>query len=174
MQTWTVTEGLLNICKKNATLLNQNIEVLSLYPEEITIKVISKLCSASEDNDSFELVNALTDKDVSKAIGLSRKMMMSGDNDISIIYLLATQYRFLYYVAYLTSIGKRNNEIIEIAKCSEYRLDKARQTLSKLKMNQIMNLLSQLSDIDIQTKTDYNISDSDRFELFILDLMKRV
>ena len=45
------------ICKKNATLLNQNIDVLKNYPDKITIDVIEKLCTASDDNDSFEIDN---------------------------------------------------------------------------------------------------------------------
>ena len=64
-----------SICKRNATLLNQNIEILKLYPGKIDLKAVNKLCTASDENDSFELINALTAKDVSKAIYLERKMM---------------------------------------------------------------------------------------------------
>ena len=164
---------LTNICKRSATLLHQNLEVLSLYPEKITVQAINKLCSTSDENDSFELVNALTNKQISKTISLTRKLMQSDDNAINVIYLLANQLRYLYHVAYLDSIGKKRHEIMDITGSSEYRLNKANETLSKLKMPQIMNLLSKLSEIDIKTKSDNSIPEQERLELFILDLLKR-
>ena len=47
--------NLLNtICKRDATLLNQNLEILSLYPEKITTQVINKLCVASDTLPAYE------------------------------------------------------------------------------------------------------------------------
>ena len=162
---------LINIVKNDATLLEKNIELLSLYPEKITVQVISKLCSAYDEIDSYELINALTNKDISKTISLARKLSLSSENG-SIIYLLANQLRFLYYVAYLLSIGKKKNEIMELTNSREYRYIKAVETINKLKMNNIMNLLHKLSDLDIKSKSDSTISDDMRFELFVLELLK--
>lgn len=161
------------MCKRNATLLNQNIEILKNYPDKITTQVVNKLCTSSDDNNSFEMINALTNKDISKAIAIERQMLDENDSVISVIGLLASQLRFLYQLAYYVSIGKKKSEILEITKCSEGRYNKSLDALRKLNMNQIINLLSKLSELDIQCKSDNSISDSSRFELFILNLLKK-
>lgn len=160
------------ICKRNATLLNQNIEILSNYPEVITTQVIRKLCTASDDNNSFDMINAIVNNDISKAIAIERSMLSENDSIISIIGLLASQLRFLYQLSYYLSLGKNKNEILEITKCSEGRYNKSVESLRKLDMNKIIYLLSELSHIDILCKSDNSVSDITRFELFILNLMK--
>ncbi len=160
------------MCKRSATLLERNIEVLKLYPERIDEIAVSKLCSASDDNDAFELVNAITDRDISRAIASERKLMSENDSALSVIGLLANQLRFLYHVAYLDSIGKKKNEIIEITGASDYRLKKAYNSLSKLSMKKITELLHRLSGLDVSCKTDNSIPDKMRFELFTIQLLK--
>lgn len=166
--------NLLNtICKRDATLLNQNLEILSLYPEKITTQVINKLCVASDENEAFDLLNALTSKDVSKTISLSRKLMQSNDSIYSVIGLIANQLRYLYNLAYLQSIGKKKSEILEITNSNKYRLNLSLDVLKNLSMNQIIELLANLSDLDYKCKSDSSLSEENRFELFILNLLKK-
>lgn len=161
------------ICKRNATLLNQNIEVLKNYPDKITVQVVSKLCTSSDDNESFDMINALTNKDISKAIYLERKLLNENDSIFAVIGLLASQLRFLYQLSYYNSIGKTRREIIEITRCSDGRYNKSMETLRTLDQNKIIELLAELSNIDIKCKSDYTIPDSQRFELFILNLLEK-
>ena len=162
-----------NMCKRSATLLNRNIEILKLYPEKIDQKAVYNLCTSSDDNDTFELVNALTARDVSKALSVERKLLSENDSALSVIGLLANQLRFLYYIYYLISIGKKKNEIMELSGINEYRLNKAMESLKDLKMYQIIHLLSLLSQLDISCKSDSSISDQLRFELFVLEFLKK-
>ena len=161
------------ICKRDATLLVKNIEILSNFPEKITVETIDKLCSISDDNDAFEMINALTNKDISKTIYLERKLLKENDSVMSVIGLLSTQLRFLYQVSYLLSIKMKKSEILDTTKCSEYRYNKAIETLNKIDMKQIIGLLNNLSKLDIECKTDNSLSDASRFELFILNLVKK-
>lgn len=162
-----------SICKRNATLLNQNIEVLKNYPDKINVQVVSKLCTSSDDNESFDMINALTNKDISKAIYLERKLLNENDSIFAVIGLLASQLRFLYQLSYYNSIGKTRREIIEITRCSDGRYNKSMETLRTLDQNKIIELLAELSNIDIKCKSDYTIPDSQRFELFILNLLEK-
>lgn len=166
-------ELLSNICKRSSTLLNQNLEVLKLYPEKISSDVVSKLCTQSDENEAFDMVNALTNKDVSKSISLFRRLMTQNDSIFSVIGLLANQLRYLYHIAYLVSLGKKKKEIIDITGSNEYRLNKAMETLNNIKMNQIIELLSKLSDLDLKCKSDNSIEEETRFEMFILDLLQK-
>lgn len=161
------------MCKRSATLLNQNIEVLSNYPEKITTQVVSKLCTASDDNDSFELINAITAKDINKTVSLERRMLSDVDSIYSIIGLLAAQLRFLYQLSYCLNKGMKKSQIVDEMNISDYRYDKSIDALKKLNMKQIINLLDQLSKLDIKCKTDNSIDDQTRFELFILQLLEK-
>ena len=163
-----------SICKRDATLFNANLEVLKLYPGKIDPKAVNKLCTASDDNDSFDMINALTNKDLSKAVSLERKLMGQNDSIFGIIGLLANQLRFLYQIAYYDSQNKARKEILEITGVSEYRLNKANETLKVLKKEKIIELLKKLSDLDIALKSDNSISDQSRFELFLLEFIKKV
>ncbi|MBP5280317.1 MAG: DNA polymerase III subunit delta, partial [Erysipelotrichaceae bacterium] len=164
---------LANICKRSATLFNNHLEVLKLYPEAVTVQAIQKLCTASDDNDSFELINALTNKDISKAIATERRLLSENDSALSVIGLLASQLRYLYQIAYYVSAGKKKSEIMELCNINEYRYNKAIQTVNVLDKKQIIKLLSQLSELDIKCKSDNSLSDNSRFELFILELLKK-
>ena len=161
-----------NICKRSATLLKQNIELLKLYPDNIDTKVINNLCSISDNNDTFELINALTGKDISEAITLQRQLLKDNENIFGLIALLSNQLRYLYHVAYLYNSGKSKSQIIEETSSKEFRVTMALKTLENLNMQQIIELLSKLSELDIKCKSDSSLSDISRFELFILNLMR--
>lgn len=162
-----------SICKKDATLLHSNLEILSLYPGIINTDVINKLCTSSDEGGYFDLVNTLINKNVSLAISIERKMLSDNESILGIIGLLASQLRFLYYVSYLRSINKSKNQIISICQTSENRINKAFESLKNLRSAQIMELLSKLCLLDCRCKTDSSISEQAYFELFILDFLKK-
>ena len=89
------------------------------------------------------------------------------------IGLLANQLRYLYHVAYLQEAGKKKHEIAELTDSSDYRLNKAYQSLQKLNSTQILELLHGLCELDMKCKSDNSIADNARLELFILDLLKK-
>lgn len=161
-----------SLCKKNATLLEQNLIILSNYPGKINIDVVNSLCTTSDENNAFDFINALTNKDISKAIFIERKMLSNNDSAMQIVGLLAAQLRFLYQLAYYSFVGKNSNEIMELTGCSYGRYLNSMKTLSKINLNQIINLLAKLSDFEIKCKTDNSLSDNMRFELFILNLLR--
>jgi len=166
-------EDLINICNYNASLFEKNLEILNLYPDKIDKEVVKALCQEPEEIDAFKLINALTDKNITKTITIERKMFSQSDSLYSIIGLLAGQLRFLYQVAYLDSKGMSTSQIMEITNANEIRIRKSKETLNKLNMDQILDLLNELSNLDCKYKSDNSISDLSRFELFVLNLLKR-
>lgn len=163
---------LISICKKDATLFNKNLDILSLYPDNIDSSVILKLCTSSDDNMSFDLINAITNKDISKAIQAERKLLKDNET-VGIINLLASQLRTLYTIAYLKENNYKKSEIMKEINYTEYRLNLALDTLNKLSKSRIIEMLHELSNLDILYKSDNSISDVSRFELFILGMLKK-
>ncbi len=163
---------LISICKRNATTFNNNLEILSLYGGKINNEVINKLCSG-EDNDIFDLINALTSKNISLAISLERKMLKDSNDMLGIINLLAGQLRYLYYVSLLRSEGKKRNEIMELTGSSDYKYEKTIETLGKINSRQILELQKNLHDLDCKIKNDNSLSEQTNFEFLVLSLLRK-
>ena len=164
--------ALISICKRNASLFNSNLDILKLYPGVIDQNVILKLCTSSDNNLVFDLINAISDKDINKAIISERKLLNESDSILGVIALLANSLRQTYYIGYLQEKGYKKSQIINECKSSEYVINKSIDTLTKIKKEQILKLLSKLSDLDIECKSNYGINDNSRFELFILNLLE--
>lgn len=165
---------LIDICRNDSSLFMQNIEVLKNYPGKIDSDVINKLCTASDEINSFDLINAITDNDLDKAINLERIMLENSDDGIlGIISLLAGQLRFLYQFSYLLSKNYDKKTILDEMKMSDYRYSKSLETIKKLKMPQILEMLKSLSDLDIACKSDFSLKDSSKFELLIIQLLMK-
>ena len=47
------------------------------------------------------------------------------------------------------------------------------QTLNKIRREQIIELLAKLSDLDVKLKSDSSIPEDMRFELFIMELVRK-
>ncbi len=164
-------EMLGSICRNSVTLLYRNLQILSLYPEKIDASVVEKLCTASDDTDSFELINAMTAGNVTRSIALSRRMN-DGKSSFGLFSLLAGQLRFLYYVSYLSGEGNSRSDIMRLTQSREYRIIKAFEALSRLSQEKILSLLNDLSHLDTICRNDSSIDEQTRFELYILNLLR--
>lgn len=161
-----------SICKYSATLLVSNLEILKLYPSEITVDVVKKLCTAKDNSESFDLINAIVNKDITKSISLVREMLKDESSILGIIALIAGQLRFLYQVSYYKDLNYNSYQIAQNTNSKEARIRYSLDTLRKLSSNDILELLAKLSVLDIKCKSDYTISDISKLELFILELTK--
>lgn len=167
------SDYLINSVNLSLTLLNENIEVLRLYPDRIDLEAIRKLITISSDEDTFSLINALTSKQVSLSIKYANKLLDNDESVLKLVASIASQLRFLYSVAYYRSIGKTNKEIMTILNIkTSYRLDKAIESLEKVDMNTIEELLSKLCNLDYSLKKNDDIDEKLKLELFIVELLK--
>ena len=162
-----------SICKRSVTLFEKNLEILKLYPEQVSLQVIDRLCTASDENAIFDMINALTMKNISKAIEIQRRLLKETDSVLGSISLLANQLRFMYEVSYLRSTGKKKAEIMDITNVSEYKLNKTLQACDKISENQMLELLHKLHELDLLCKADNSLPDTARFELFIMELLSK-
>lgn len=163
---------LTNICKRDASLFNQNLEVLKLYPGNIDETVIDKLCTSSDNNLVYDLINAICAKDINKSIIFERKLLNETDSILGVIALLANSLRQTYYIGYLYDKGYRKAVILNECKISEFIVNKSLDMLNKYDKNAIINLLNDLSELECSCKANYGISDNNKFELFLLKMME--
>lgn len=167
------TNYLINSCNNSLQTFSKNLEILELYPETITNDVIDGVLITANYDDIFSLINALTNKKISQAISLSRKLLKVDDNIFGLISMLGMQLRFLYEVSYYNNLNLSTSEIMDrINTTSSYRIEKAFESLSYLRENEILRLLDKLADLDYSLKTNDDIDSKLQFELFITSMVK--
>lgn len=162
-------DTLINACNNSISLFHENLNVLCLYPDEIDDKVVKALITYSDEEDVFNLINAIINKKHSLALTYARKITKNSDNLFGLIALLSSQLRFLYNVSYYRNNNKNNSEIMDLLNISSpYRLDKAFETLRNVSEKEILSLLDNLADLDYKLKTNNSLNEITEFELMIL------
>lgn len=166
---------LVNNSNFDLSLLSSNLRVLSLYPDFINLDVLNKLISLPDEEDPFNLINSLTNKDISKSIEYVNKLLKYDDNILGLISLISAQLRFLYAVSYYDEIGYSTSDIMNALKVrNDYRIVKARETLRNISKEDILKLLSDLSDLDFKCKTNSEIDDKTKLELLIVNMINNI
>ncbi len=159
---------LVTLCNNNLTLFKQNIDVLKLYPDQIDKDCLDRLCSSSDEENIFELINAIKNKEVSRSISLLRKIMKNEDSILGLIALIASQLRYTYEVDYYYSLGESIDSIAYKTNSKSFRVSKTINTLNK---NECLNLLNKLADLDLKCKTSSDIDEKNLIELFIVSML---
>ncbi|MDO4197407.1 MAG: DNA polymerase III subunit delta [Erysipelotrichaceae bacterium] len=163
---------LVSVCGNNASLLNKNLDILSLYPESISRKVIDSLCTIQESESAYDFINAYIDRNYSRAIELLRQYLKDEDSVLAVIGTLAAQLRFMYQFIYYDKKGYKTYDIASVLKCTPYRANKTKEMIHKISADEIMRLLNDLSAVELQCKYDSSVLNSSLLEMFILKNMK--
>lgn len=152
-------------------LLQQNIEKLLLYNDNIDEKVIKGLLPKAISDDKFALLHAFFQKDSTQLFYLFGEYCKNNDSILPLIALLASQLRFLFAVDYLSQQGWSDQKIAdEIGgkTRSVYRIIKSRELLNYIRKENILQLLAKLSQLDERIKKDSTIPESLRFEMLLI------
>ena len=150
--------------------LHQNCEKLDLYGDFCSEKVVDKLCPAEIDDDIFKLINAITEKNASLAFYYLQVYEQKNQNYSYLISTLASQYRYLYTVAFMSANGATTREISKAFNAkNDYRVNKAYETLRTLSMPDILAILNKLHLVDKALKSGDQIADRQHIARFIME-----
>lgn len=113
-------------------LLDKHLEKLSIYLDKrptIREEDIENLVSVNRTRTIFELTEAIAQKDAKKALKVLNQLLVSGEESVKIIYMLAWQIRRLWQAKHILSKGGRAETVASELKVSTYFLkDFIRQT----------------------------------------------
>jgi DNA polymerase-3 subunit delta len=121
--------------------------------EKITKAVVESLVSEPLEDDAFRLSNALTRGDVKNAIRIYQDLRVFSAEPISLIHLLANQFRFLNEVRYLQSSGLGSSQISGALQCSSMRVSIALDNLRRMGEDSLNNALDGLYDCEVSILT---------------------
>ena len=141
---------------------------LLTYGTELDYQDIDYLINQPIENDIFKLTSAINQNDLAASLKVYRDLLTNNKNDVlSIIGLLASQYRSMAQVKLLSQLGYNNAQIaakLNVSAGSVYY--KLRDSLN-LSAKELMNKLNQLAILDESIKSGLTEPVSG-LELFII------
>lgn len=179
LEGYKVENGVINLLVNNTlgdvTRLYNECNKLKTY--KINDKYISKddieELSFKRLGDStettFQFSRALAEKDKKSALKLYQELLNYKIEPLSIIGLLASQFRIMYQVKSLEEKNMRNDEIASSLKEKPYRITKTRELTRYYSKREILDLMIKLEDIDLKIKTT-SVDANTLIRLFILNI----
>lgn len=152
--------------------LDREIHKLAHYKpgEKIIIEDVNALVRGKYNDDIFELMDAISEKDKNKILRLFQEQLASGASEMYLLTMLIRQFRIFWQVKELTSGQTMTAEdIARWIKIHPYVAKKSLGYLKHFDIEQIKKIYRQLLDCEVQIKTrgvDFEVL----FDLIVAEL----
>ncbi|MBG9590187.1 DNA polymerase III subunit delta [Cytobacillus firmus] len=153
------TEGinlLISYLGSNLYQLENEIIKMALHispGNELEVKHVEKLVSRTMEQDIFKLINDFVSKRSEESFLLLEDMFRQGEDSIKIINLIARQFRILFQLQELKKKGLSSGQIASKIKLPRFLLNMNMNLSSRYTAKELLEILSQLADLDHQMKT---------------------
>ncbi|GAB2558712.1 DNA polymerase III subunit delta [Gracilibacillus alcaliphilus] len=159
----------------NLMLIHSEMAKLALYVGEgnqIRMKDAETLLSSSENSSALKLMDAIIEKNLTKAINISKDLQKMNEDPIALIALVASQYRTLLQVKLLKQRGFTQQQMASQLKIHTYVAKLSIQRQSKYTLNQLKQAIGLLTETDAQIKTGA-MDKSLAFDLLLYQLINQ-
>ena len=153
-----------------STIQNE-LDKLMMYKIEdkvITNQDIDKISIQSIDEEIFALTDAIVARDIQKSLSLLSEFLNQGYDEIQIIMLLASQFRFFFQVKRLLNKNKSEVEIAKILEVNPYRVKFTVKKLYGYSESMILEYIQKIAKMDHDIKLGL-MDKKLALELFIIE-----
>lgn len=135
--------------------MSNEINKLIVYKKnsEISDADIDLLVKAKLDTNIFNFIDAIGNKDKSRALNLLHDQLESGENIQYLLSMLNYQFRNLLTIKELTEAGFNQNNMSKEVKMHPYVIKKTIQQSSKYSLEHLKIIYKKLLDLDAAIKT---------------------
>lgn len=152
----------------DVALFQNNVDKLLLYKEHISLNDVKLLVSRPLEEDTFLMFNYLLNSKKDLAIKLFRDFRVSNIEPITIISILASQFRLLNRVLFLFNKGYDINSIAKELSINHFRVQYLLRDSYKMKGIKFEDIFEDLYQLDLQIKS--GLIDRDYgFEMFLIN-----
>lgn len=165
-----VVSELIERTKGNIDRIGIEIEKLKTFKaNEKTIlnTDVSLMVSKELDDNIFELINAVLDKDTLKVMAIFNDLMILNTSETVILTLLIQKFNELYQTKVLTKAGMSKNEIAEVFKVKPGRIYYLQKAASLISFDELKQNINELTNLDYKIKSGL-IDKRLGLELFLL------
>lgn len=160
----------LKVVGTNLDDIKNELDKLIMYKiDEKNIKNydIDKVTIKNMENEIFDLTDAIILGDTKKSLLLLEEFLNKDYDEIQIIMLLASQFRFLFQVKRLVNKNKRYDEIAKILEVNPYRVKFTIKKLYTYSEDMLLQNIKRLAKIDHDIKSGI-MNKKLALELFII------
>lgn len=161
----------LNKVGKDLYNVKNELNKLMMYKldsKEINNEDVDKVTIRSIEEEVFSLSDAVIALDKKKALSLLEDFLNKDYDEIQIIMLLASQFRFLFQVKRLINKGKSEGEIAKILVANPYRIKFTVKKLYSYTEDMLVKYIQKLAKMDHDIKLGL-IDKRLALELFIIN-----
>lgn len=139
-------------------LNNMKTELDKLFMYKLEDKVIynediKSICLRNYQDDIFTLTDAIIAKDTIKALKFANMFLNNGYEEMQLIFLFASQFRFLFQVKRLANKNKNYKEIAQILEVNPYRVKFSLAKVARYTEDMILDELEKLAKMDTLIKS---------------------
>ena len=135
----------------NQILIASEIEKLTLYNPNISNETIDLLSEQSADSTIFQLLDAAFSAKTKIALDIYDDQRSQRVEPELILSMISWQVQVLALC--VTSKNLSFDRVVSMTKMSPYALQKAKQIASKLSFSRLKTMVSELSQMDVRSKT---------------------
>ena len=139
-----------------------------LDSKEITNSDIDKISIKTIEEEIFNFTDAVIAKNTNLSLTLLEEFLKKDYEEIQIIMLLASQFRFLFQVKRLLNKGKSENEIAKILEANPYRIKFTIKKIYSYTESMLLEYIQKLAKMDHDIKLGL-INKKLALELFIIE-----
>ena len=164
---------LIDICHNNNEKILNELEKIKIYKindsdKVITINDIDSLVVKEYDDNIFDLVNAISNRNKKKAIELYNRLIEKEDGS-SIIGAIASKIRMIYSVKIMRDDKLKIDEMASILGVKPAAVSITLNTCDNFSNTRLISLLKELSDLDIKSKSGGKNIDL-YFKMFLMNI----
>ena len=153
-----------------ASLFN-NGSKLALYTDHIHFDDVTLMVTRPLEENAFLLFNYLIDNKNIDAVNLFRDLKNANVEPVTLISMIANQFRLLNRVSYLAKHGYDNEQIAEELKINPIRAKILRKNSMVVSQKKINQTLEDLYQLDLQIKSGL-LDRYYSFELFLINFKR--
>ena len=149
------TSYILDNTYQSIDIIQNELEKIYMYyekPTNIKIGDLKIIIGNSLDNNSFHFVEAVINKDLKKALKIYNDLCIYKIEEISLVILLAREYKKIYYVKKYKDLGYNFNKICSELNMRDWQLEKLYNTSIKYKEKELLDNIKYLATIDQNIK----------------------
>ena len=135
--------------------IENELDKLMMYKLEdkiINNEDVDKVCILTNEEEIFSLTDAIVAKDTLKSLNLLETFLNKSYDEIQIIMLLASQFRFFFQVKRLMNKNKSESEIAKILEVNPYRVKLTTKKLYAYTEKILLEYIQKIAKIDHDIK----------------------
>ena len=152
-------------------LLRNSVIKLFLYTDHVRYEDVILMVTRPLEDNTFQLFNFLLNKENEKAVGLFRDLQVANVEPVTLIGMLANQFRLLNEVVFLSKKGYDNETIAKELNIKPIRVQILKKQTYTMSEKAIHKTLDDLFNLDLQIKSGL-VDRFYAFELFLINFKR--